>query len=106
MKFVAFLSALLGVVIGLLFGLLMWGGAGEPAAPPVTASGKLDAEMLDTLRDIRAQLERQAPGARSAGAENPDVPVPAQPESLKSRLAARSTSSRVWAAWRLRRDEL
>jgi hypothetical protein len=59
MKFVAFLSASLGVVVGLLFGLLLRESAPEATATPASAA-RVDAQVLAELRELRALLERQA----------------------------------------------
>lgn len=65
MKVVATLSAMLGVVVGLLFGLLTWGGATGPQVQSA-AGREADTELLDALRDLREAVDRQAQSARLA----------------------------------------
>ncbi len=84
MKSAVFVSGLCGVVAGLLFGMLVWGGAGEPGALP-SAGVKADAELLATLRDLRAAVDRLAArdalptGPASATASGAAAPAPVQP---------------------------
>jgi len=89
MKLVTGLSALFGVVAGLLFGLLLWGGAPAPALP-AAAGGKLEAEMLAALRDIRTLLERQPSGVRPGVSADATLSVPAEPQPLTAGASARS----------------
>jgi hypothetical protein len=74
MRMLAFLSALLGVVAGLLFGMLVWGGATESAVPAADAGAS--PALLDELRAIHALLEQQQQVARvTAAATAAAVPV-------------------------------
>jgi hypothetical protein len=88
-KAAAFLAAMLGVVVGLLFGMVLWDGAPEPMTASAGA-GQLDAQMLAELRDIRALLERQASVPRPFSSTDPAAPAPAEPQPLTAGTAAGS----------------
>ena len=95
MKGLAFVSGLLGVAAGLLFGMLLWDRGGERPAP--VAAAPASAELLGELRAIHALLEQQQQVARTAAATAsaaaPVVPLAAPDQrvpidELKAALAA------------------
>jgi hypothetical protein len=94
MKGLAFVSGLLGVAAGLLFGMLLWDRAAEHAAP---VAAPVSTEVLGELRAIHALLEQQQQTAHTAAATAsaaapvvplaaPDLRVPV--DELKAALAS------------------